>query len=110
MPIVPGLLSPYEAVRGFVYLPRLISKIRLHAAGQLPPDYVPNLGKGFDSRCCTFLRVGYADLQAHVLAHLAADDAALREKLAARRSAKATEALSRPLAAPNAIDFIPSAT
>ncbi len=41
---------------------------------------------------------------------LAADDAALREKLAARRSAKATEALSRPLAAPNAIDFIPSAT
>ena len=41
---------------------------------------------------------------------LAADDATLREKLAARRSAKATEALSRPLAAPNAIDFIPSAT
>ena len=41
---------------------------------------------------------------------LAADNASLRDKLAARRSAKATEALSRPLAAPNAIDFIPSAT
>lgn len=44
---------------------------------------------------------------------LAADDASLREKLAARRSNKATEALARPLAAPNAIapnDFIPSAT
>jgi len=49
---------------------------------------------------------------------LAAGDAVLREKLAARRMAKATEALSRPLAAPNAIapnaiapnDFIPSAT
>lgn len=44
---------------------------------------------------------------------LAAGDASLRDKLDARRSAKATEALSRPLAAPNAIapnDFIPSAT
>ena len=41
---------------------------------------------------------------------LAAGDATLRDKLAARRSAKATEALSRPLAAPNAIDFIPSST
>ena len=41
---------------------------------------------------------------------LAAGDATLRDKLAARRSAKATEALSRPLVAPNAIDFIPSST
>jgi 5-(carboxyamino)imidazole ribonucleotide mutase len=41
---------------------------------------------------------------------LAADNATLRDTLAARRSAKATEALARPLAAPNAIDFIPSAT
>ena len=41
---------------------------------------------------------------------LAADNAALRDTLSARRSAKATEALSRPLAAPNAIDFIPPAT
>ena len=44
---------------------------------------------------------------------LAATDAPLREKLAARRSSKAIDALARPLAAPNAIlanDFIPSAT
>ena len=44
---------------------------------------------------------------------LAAGDASLRDNLDARRSAKATEALSRPLASPNAIapnDFIPSAT
>ena len=41
---------------------------------------------------------------------LAAGDATLREKLATRRTTKATEALSRPLAAPNAIDFIPPAT
>jgi hypothetical protein len=39
-----------------------------------------------------------------------AEVTALRDTLTARRSAKATEALSRPLAAPNAIDFIPSAT
>ena len=41
---------------------------------------------------------------------LAAGDATLRDKLSARRATKATEALSRPLAAPNAIDFIPSST
>ena len=41
---------------------------------------------------------------------LAAGDATLREKLATRRTTKAAEALSRPLAAPNAIDFIPPAT
>ena len=69
MPIVPGLLSPYEAVRGFVYLPRLISKIRLHAAGQLHPDFVNNLGKAFDDRCCQYLGVGYDDLRVWVLQH-----------------------------------------
>jgi 5-(carboxyamino)imidazole ribonucleotide mutase len=44
---------------------------------------------------------------------LAADDISLREKLTARRRSKATEALARPLPAPNAIapnDFIPSVT
>ena len=72
MPIVPGLLSPYEAVRGFVYLPRLISKIRLHAAGQLHPDFINNLGKAFDDRCCQYLEVGYDDLRVWVLQHPAA--------------------------------------
>ncbi|MEY2750449.1 MAG: hypothetical protein RLZZ550_420 [Verrucomicrobiota bacterium] len=69
MPIVPGLLSPYEAVRGFVYLPRLISKVRLHAAGQLHPDFVNNLGKAFDDRCCQYLGVGYDELRVWVLQH-----------------------------------------
>jgi gluconokinase len=69
MPIVPGLLSPYEAVRGFVYLPRLLSKIRLHAAGQLHPDFVNNLGKAFDDRCCQYLGVAYDDLRVWVLQH-----------------------------------------
>jgi hypothetical protein len=34
---------------GWVHLPRLVDKIRLHEAGQLPEDYQPNyLHKGFD--------------------------------------------------------------
>jgi hypothetical protein len=69
MPIVPGLLSPYEAVRGFVYFPRLLSKIRLHAAGQLHPDFVNNLGKAFDDRCCQYLGIRYDDLRVWVLQH-----------------------------------------
>lgn len=67
MPLVPGLLSPYEAVRGFVYLPRLVSKIRLHGAGQLHADFVNNLGKAFDDRCCQYLGIKYDDLRVWVL-------------------------------------------
>ncbi len=33
---------------GWMHLPRYIDKLRLHLAGQLPADYQPNLGKGFD--------------------------------------------------------------
>ena len=41
--------SPYEKMDGWVHLPRLIDKIRLHKAGQLHEDYQPNyLNKGFD--------------------------------------------------------------
>jgi len=68
MPAVPGLRSNYDKTGPLVYFGRMLDKIRLHAAGQLPPDYVANLGKGFDLRCCTFLRVAYADLQARTLA------------------------------------------
>ena len=69
MPHVPGLRSPYEKVGRLVYFGRMLDKIRLHAAGQLPlGDYGANLGKGFDGRCCNFLRVAYDDLRARVLA------------------------------------------
>ena len=44
----------------------MLDKIRLHAAGALPADYQANLGIGFDGRCCTFLRVSYADLVTRV--------------------------------------------
>ncbi len=34
---------------GWIYLPRLVDKIRLHLAGKLPPDYQANFcQKGFD--------------------------------------------------------------
>ena len=69
MSIVPGLRSPYAKVGRLVYFGRMVDKIRLHAAGKLPLDeYGPNMGKGFDGRCCTFLRVDYKDLDAHVRA------------------------------------------
>jgi hypothetical protein len=69
MPHVPGLRSPYSKVSRLVYFGRMIDKIRLYAAGQLPAaDYGPNMGKGFDGRCCSFLRVNYDELKARVLA------------------------------------------
>lgn len=52
-------VSPYETNHGLVYFPRMIDKIRKHAVGQLGADYVPNLGKGFDLRCCSLLGVDY---------------------------------------------------
>jgi len=40
--------SPRETMCGWMHLPRLIDKVRLHLAGKLHPDYQPNFGKGFD--------------------------------------------------------------
>ena len=40
----------------------MLDKIRLHAMGELPADYHANLGKGFDEKCVTFLRVDYDQL------------------------------------------------
>jgi Domain of unknown function (DUF5069) len=68
MPSVPGLRSPYSKVGRLVYFGRLLDKIRLQAAGKLPADYVANLGKGFDGRCLSFLRVDYNELTARALA------------------------------------------
>lgn len=58
----PLPVSPYEICHGLVYFPRMIDKIRKHAAGQLGADYVPNLGKGFDVRCCSLLGINYETL------------------------------------------------
>ena len=69
MPSVPGLRSPYVKVGRLVYFGRMLDKIRLHARGALPAaDYAGNLGKGFDGRCCNFLRVNYDELKGRTLA------------------------------------------
>ena len=78
MSIVAGLRSPYAKVGRIVYFGRMLDKIRLHAAGKLPVDeYVANLGKGFDSRCCEFLRVDYGELRGHVLGGTEPEEALL---------------------------------
>src|ERR1041384_7850586 len=54
--------SPAEKLGGLVYFGRMLDKIRVHARGELPEDYQPNLGRGFDAKCCTFLHIDYAEL------------------------------------------------
>ncbi|MBA2432332.1 MAG: DUF5069 domain-containing protein [Chthoniobacterales bacterium] len=58
--------SPAAKVGGIVYFGRMLDKIRLHARGELHPDYQANLGQGFDENCTTFLRIGYQQLIARV--------------------------------------------
>lgn len=68
-------VSPYETIHGLVYFPRMIDKIRKHVAGKLGDDYIPNLGKGFDLRCCSFLGMEYAELSAAVGSTLSNEEA-----------------------------------
>ena len=63
---VENLRSPSAKTSGLVYFARMIDKIRLHAAGQLPPEYHANLGGGFDERCLHFLGVDYDSLKERV--------------------------------------------
>jgi hypothetical protein len=60
--------SPYDAVKGLVYFPRMLDKIRLHAAEKLPPLYHKHLGQDFDGRCLHLLGVPYDEVKKHVLA------------------------------------------
>jgi len=57
-----ALRSPSEKMGGLFYFGRMLDKIRLHAKGELPPDYHANLGKGFDEKCANFLRINYDQL------------------------------------------------
>ena len=59
---VPNLRSPYAQVSGLYYFPRMLDKIRLQAAGQLPQEYHANLGGGFDARAISFLWIDYPAL------------------------------------------------
>ena len=58
--------SPSEKIDGLVYFGRMLDKIRVHARGELPEDYQPNLGKGFDAKCCAFLHLDYVELSERV--------------------------------------------
>jgi gluconokinase len=63
---IPGLRSPHETVGGIVHFGRMLDKIKLHAQGKLPDDYIKNLGVGFDGRVCSLLGVKYEDVIARV--------------------------------------------
>src|SRR5436190_20517750 len=54
--------SPGAKVGGLVYFGRTLDKIRAQAKGELPGEYQPNLGKGFDRSCLDFLQIEYAEL------------------------------------------------
>ena len=61
--------SDYVETRGLVYFARMLDKIRLHAAGQLPEGYFVGVEDPtvFDARCTRFLRVDYDELARRTL-------------------------------------------
>ena len=58
--------GPAATLGGLVYFGRMLDKIRVHARGELPEEYQPNLGKGFDAKCCAFLHLDYAEVARRV--------------------------------------------
>ena len=69
--LIPGLRSPHDQVKGIVYFGRMLDKIRLYASGKLPEGWQAARGvaakTNFDSRCCNFLKIDYAALEAETL-------------------------------------------
>lgn len=69
--IIPGLRSPSAQVVGLVYFGRMLDKIRLASTGKLPPAWQAARGtamkNSFDDRCCRFLRIDYAAIEAETL-------------------------------------------
>jgi hypothetical protein len=55
-------VSPNQKVNGLVWFARMLSKVRLNEAGQLPADYQKNLGFGYDGWCLRFIGIEYAAL------------------------------------------------
>ena len=67
---IPGLRSPSAQINGLVYFGRMLDKVRLAAAGKLPEGWQAARGpvkNSFDSRCCNFLRIDYAAIEAETL-------------------------------------------
>jgi hypothetical protein len=69
--LIPGLRSPSDPINGLVYFGRMLDKIRLAAAGKLPEGWQGARGAAsqgsFDARCCAFLHLDYAALEAETL-------------------------------------------
>ena len=82
--------SPAAKVGGLVYFGRMLDKIRVHAKGDLPEEYQPNLGKGFDAKCCAFLHLDYEDVKTHANQG-ASDDEMLEWALTSGRRPNETE-------------------
>jgi gluconokinase len=61
-------ITPFAKLGGFVFLPRTLDKIRLHARGELHADHHEFLGKAFDGRLCHFLGIDYEALKRRTLA------------------------------------------
>jgi len=58
--------SPRETLGGYVFLPRLIDKVRLHAQGKLPQEYIDNLlkpGLTLDGRFLAFTGLDAEELR-----------------------------------------------
>jgi hypothetical protein len=71
---VANLRSPYTKTAGIYFFARMIDKIKLHARKELPDEYQPTLGNGFDGKLCRFLRVNYGELVERVLGGGADDE------------------------------------
>jgi hypothetical protein len=71
-------VADHLKTRGVVYFARMISKIRLHAAGKLPADYVIHLGFAndttLDARFCRFWSLDYDQVKARALQSGTADE------------------------------------
>lgn len=73
------LRSPADKVHGIVYFGRMLDKIRLNLAGQLPTDLSENLGIGSDQYCSHFLKISYTALVDFMRENQDAGDDALME-------------------------------
>lgn len=69
--MTPPLRSPREKLGGYIFLPRLIDKVRLHAQGRLPAEYIGNLlkpGLTTDGRFLEFTGLDGEELRNAILA------------------------------------------
>ena len=62
--------TDHKKTKGLIYFARMLDKIRLKAAGKLPPGYFVGLDPDptvFDARCTRFLQVDYEELKKRTL-------------------------------------------